>query len=116
MPRDSTPFSDFSVHVALGPDGGTDVAVFGELDLATADAFEAALHKAIAERGEIAIDLRACPFVDSRGIAVLIKAALRLHEEGRRVRLHGVQARVMHVLELAGITKMEQLEVEPQAG
>jgi anti-sigma B factor antagonist len=113
MPPDSTPFTDFSVHVAPGHQGGVDVAVFGELDLATAEVVKGALDEAIEADGPVVIDLRACGFVDSQGIAVLIKAALRLHEQGRSLRIVGVQERVLRILELAGLTSMDQLEVEP---
>ena len=113
MPPDSTPTTDFAVHVAPTPDGGTDVAVFGELDLATAAKVEAALGDAFEADGEVVLDLRACGFIDSTGIAVLIKTALRLREQGRIFRIRGVQERVMRILELAGISSMEQLEVEP---
>jgi anti-sigma B factor antagonist len=115
MPPDSTPPPDFSVRVAPGLQGGVDVAVLGELDLATADVVQGALDEAMEADGQVVIDLRACGFVDSRGIAVLIKAALRLHEQGRRLRIQGVQERVMRILELGGITSMDQLDVEPDA-
>ena len=114
MPPDSTPLTDFAVHVAPAIGGGTDVALFGDLDLATAKPVEAALDKAIAAEGPVIVDLRACGFVDSRGIAVLIKAALRLQEQGRRVVIKGVKERVMYILELAGITSMPHLEIEPE--
>ena len=114
MPPNQTPSTDFSIHVAPGPHGGTDVAVFGELDLATAGAVEAALDETIEGDGPVAIDLRACGFVDSRGIAVLVKAALRLRDQDRDLFLHGVQERVMRTLELAGVTTMEHMNVEPQ--
>ena len=114
MPPDSTPPADFSVHVAPGVQGGTHVAIFGELDLATARVVQGALDEAIQADGPVVIDLRACGFVDSQGIAVLIKAALRLKDQGRTLRLRGVQERVMRILELAGITAMDQLEVEPR--
>lgn len=114
MPQDSTPTPDFAVHVAPSPQGGTEVAVFGELDLATASAVKDALDRAIDADGQVVIDLRACGFVDSQGIAVLIKAALRLHEQGRNLRVQGVQERVMRILELAGITGMDELDVVPE--
>ena len=60
------------------------------------------------------IDLRACGFVDSRGIGALVEAAMRLREQGRRLTLRGVQPRVLRILEVAGLTGSELLEVEPE--
>ena len=114
MPAGSSSSTDFAVHVAPCADGGTDVAVFGELDLATVDRMEAALDEAIQAEGRVVIDLRACGFVDSRGIGALVKAALRLREQNRQVLIRGVQERVMRTLERAGVTSMENLEIEPQ--
>lgn len=113
-PQDLTPFTEFSVHVAPLPGGGTDVTIFGELDLATVDQAQAALDEAIAAEGRVVIDLRACGFVDSRGIAALVRAALRLREQQREVVIRGVQERVMRTFKRAGITELEELTVEPQ--
>jgi anti-sigma B factor antagonist len=118
MRTDAEPFTDFAVHVAPAPGGGTDVAIFGELDLATLDKVEAALDEAIAAEGRVVIDLRACQFVDSRGIATLVKAALRLRDLDRDLVVEGVQERVMRTFELAGITTMEHMDIrreEPPA-
>jgi anti-anti-sigma factor len=114
MRSEAKPYTDFSVHVAPAADGGTDVAVFGELDLATVDQVEVALDEAVAAQGRVVIDLRACSFVDSRGIAALVKAALRLQDQGRHLVIAGVQERVMRTLERAGITSMERMEIRPQ--
>ena len=114
MPAEPRPYTDFSVHVAPSPGGGTDVSIFGELDLATVDEVEGALGAALDADGPVTIDMRACGFVDSRGIAVLVKAALRLRHEGRDLKMVGVQDRVMRTLERAGVTSMDHLEFEPQ--
>lgn len=113
MRSDPGPFTEFSVHVAPAPGGGTDVTVFGELDLATVEEVEAALDEAIAAEGPVVIDLRACGFIDSRGIAALVKAALRLREQDRNVLIRGARERVMRTLERAGVTSMEHLTIEP---
>ena len=85
------PYTDFAVHVAPTGEGGTDVAIFGELDLATVDRVKAALAEAVAAGGQVVIDLRACDFVDSTGIGALVEVALRLHDQGRPLVLRGVQ-------------------------
>jgi anti-anti-sigma factor len=114
MQAGSLPYTDFAVHVAPISEGGTDVAIFGELDLATVDQVRDALSGAIAAEGPVVIDLRACGFVDSRGIGALVQAALRLRERGRRLTLRGAQPRVMRILEVAGLTRSDLLDVEPE--
>jgi anti-anti-sigma factor len=102
------------VHVAPTPGGGTDVAIFGELDLATVGQVEAALKEAIEAPGRVVIDLRACGFVDSTGIGALVKAALRLDEQDRGLLIRGVKQRVIRILDLAGIATMENVAIEPE--
>ena len=114
MPTDAQPFMDFAVHVAPAQGGGTDVAIFGELDLATVDEVEKALDEAIAAEGRVVIDLRACGFVDSRGIAALVKAALRLRDLDRDLVIQGVQQRVMRTFVLAGIPSMDHMDIRPE--
>ena len=60
------------------------------------------------------VDLRACAFVDSRGIAALIEAALRLQEEGRRLIVRGAHARVLRIFQISGLTDSDLLEVEQE--
>ena len=108
------PYTDFAVHVAPTGDGGTDVAIFGELDLATVDRVRAALADAIEAEGRVVIDLRACGFVDSKGIGALVQAALRLKAQGRPLVLRGVQPRVMRTLGIAGLTGTDLLDIQPQ--
>ena len=114
MQQEPTPFTEFAVHVAPLPEGGTDVAIFGELDLATIDRVETALEQAIAAEGRVVIDMRTCGFVDSRGIAALVGAALRLREQDRELLIRGVQERVVRTLDVAGITSLDQLTIEPR--
>ncbi len=114
MQSGPAPYTDFAVHVAPTEKGGTDVAIFGELDLATVDRVKAALAEAIAAEGQVVIDLRACGFVDSKGIGALVEAALRLHDNGRPLVLRGVQPRIMRTLERAGLTEWDLLEVETE--
>ena len=109
-PRD---FTDLSVHVAPRADGdGVDVALFGELDAATAGKLDDALREAIDGEGPVVIDMRACGFVDSRGVAVLIKAAVHFGDQDRDMIIRGDKDRVVRVIELAGITSMSHLRLE----
>lgn len=114
MRDDAAPFTEFAVHVAPTLEGGTNVSIMGELDLATLDQVQAALGKAIDAEGPVVIDMRACAFVDSRGIAALVGAALRLREQGRDLLIDGVQERVMRTLDRAGIIEMDHLDIRPR--
>jgi anti-anti-sigma factor len=110
-------FTDFSIHVAPTDDGGTDVAIFGELDVATGDQAREAIAPVLNKpKGHVVIDLRACPFIDSTGVGILVQAALRLREKQRTLRLRGVGDRVRRTLDLAGLTSSELIEIEPERG
>jgi anti-anti-sigma factor len=112
MPAEA--FTDFSIHIAPMDDGGTDVTIFGELDLATIDEFNKAIDSVLHQPGPVVIDMRACPFVDSSGIAALVKATLRLRDQKRALRLRGVRERVRRTLDLTGVTSSELLVLEPE--
>jgi anti-anti-sigma factor len=93
-----------SISVAARPGGGTVVTVLGELDMASARELRRALDEIIDRKGELEIDMRACGFVDSVGIATLVTAARRMSEDERTLRIRGAQERVRKILELAGLT------------
>lgn len=112
MPKDT--FTDFAVHSAPTRDGGTEITVYGELDLATVDDVKAKVDEAIEGSGHVIIDLRACPFVDSRGIGVIAHAAVGLKNQSRELRLRGVQPRVKRTLDISGLTKSHLITVEAE--
>ena len=93
----------FTVHIADRHQGGTAITVIGELDMASAPRLDAALDQAIGSDGEVALDMRACSFVDSSGIATIAKGARRLHDDGRVLKVEGAQTRVRGIFELAGL-------------
>jgi anti-sigma B factor antagonist len=65
-------------------DGVAVVAVRGEIDLVTAPRFEAAVEQAILDHGAprpLLVDLDACTFMDSTGLAILLRAQDRLGED-----------------------------------
>lgn len=65
-------------------DGGIRVfTVRGELDMNTAPELERALEEALAdEEASIMVDLSDCEFIDSTGIALLVRAWQRLDRNG----------------------------------
>ncbi len=111
MPADPVPYTDFAVHVAPS-DGGTDVAIFGELDLATIDKARLGIEEALSASGDVVIDMRACPFVDSKGVGLIARAAVHLQREKRGLTIRGVHERVARTLEMAGLASSELMTIE----
>jgi anti-anti-sigma factor len=103
----STP-ADFAGVVAVSPfrlsetdigEGCREIRVEGELDLAVSDQLEEAIVGGQGER--ILINLEACQFIDSTGIAMIVRAHCR---ETPRVVVHSPSGQVLRVLEVTGLT------------
>ncbi len=94
---------EFSASVAPGPEAGTIVTIFGELDVASAPEMTDSFQQAIDRPGPVELDMRGCTFVDSTGIASLLTAARRLHEQGRVLTIKGARERVQSILQLSGL-------------
>lgn len=102
----------FSVSVARAGDGGAVVTVYGELDMATAPQLKETLERDTEEGQDVEIDLRACKFIDSTGVAVLVATGSRLKGEGAKLRILGVRERVRRTFELAGLAGVDSIELE----
>ena len=105
----------------LGPESGTEtmidtradadgapvIAVAGELDISNADALEAAVAAAVAgDPARLTFDLADLRFMDSAGIAVLIRAADTVNE----VHLLAPGPSVRRVIEITGLTQLFTIE------
>lgn len=67
-------------------DGAIVVALQGDLDIASADRASVAIEDAEGERPEVLVlDLRGLSFFDSIGLRLVIKAASRAKNDGRRM-------------------------------
>lgn len=106
--------SSISVAAAAGGAGAV-VTVYGELDMATAPELQRALEREHREGEEVEIDLRACTFIDSTGVAVLVATASQLRTEGATMRIRGVRERVRRTFELAGLAEVDSIVLEPGA-
>lgn len=78
-----------------------EIEVAGELDLAVAGQLEEAISRCSAPL--VAIDLGPCEFIDSTGIAVIVKAHRERAAGGGRVVVHSAGAQVLRVLTVAGL-------------
>jgi anti-sigma B factor antagonist len=97
------PFETTSTEV----DGVRVVAVRGELDLSTAPGLEGPLESAL-EGGEapVLIDLSDCEFIDSTGIAMIVRAWQRLDgdkERSGQLVIANRNDQVQRVLEISGL-------------
>src|SRR5947209_4263965 len=82
-----------------------DVVVNGDVDLSTAPALERAITEAVTADGvtRVLVDLSAVEFMDSSGIAVLLKGRRAADERSVEFRVTGGHGIVRQVLELTGV-------------
>jgi anti-sigma B factor antagonist len=75
----------FEIHT-IRDEGSWRLALSGELDLASADQLEDAIHKAEeADDLRVVVDLSDLEFMDSTGLSVLLRAQARSRENGQRL-------------------------------
>ncbi len=83
--------------------GAHEIAVVGELDLAVADRLSDAIERA--DGTDILISLEQCEFIDSTGLAVILRAHQTAQKNGSgRVVIHSPSRPVLRVLEVTGLT------------
>jgi anti-anti-sigma factor len=83
------------------------ISVRGELDLSTAPELERPLEQALESNdGSVLIDLSRCEFIDSTGIALIVRAWQRLDggNNGRTLVLCSQNEQVRRVLEITGLS------------
>jgi anti-anti-sigma factor len=99
----------FEATAAQLDDGVRVIAVRGELDLSTASDLERPLEEAVSSGdASILIDLSECEFIDSTGIALIVRAWQRLDhgadgEGSGRVVICSDNEQVRRVLEITGL-------------
>ncbi len=96
----------FEVKVGDLENGVRTISVHGELDLSTAPDLEGPLDEALnSGEGSLLIDLSRCEFIDSTGIALIVRAWQRLDsgENGRVLVICSQNDQVRRVLEITGL-------------
>lgn len=99
----------FEATAAQLDDGVRVIAVRGELDLSTASDLERPLEDAVASGdATVLIDLTECEFIDSTGIALIVRAWQRLDrtadgDGNGRVGIASENNQVRRVLEITGL-------------
>jgi anti-anti-sigma factor len=96
----------FEVKVGDLDEGVRAISVRGELDLSTAPGLEGPLEQTLASgEGAVLIDLSECEFIDSTGIALIVRAWQRLNngKNGRALAICSNNEQVRRVLEITGL-------------
>jgi anti-anti-sigma factor len=96
----------FEVNVRGVEKGVQTISVRGELDLSTAPDLEGPLQQALdSGEGSVLIDLSQCEFIDSTGIALIVRAWQQLDsgENGRSLVICSQNDQVRRVLEITGL-------------
>ena len=96
----------FHATSGVNTDGDHLVEISGELDLASADQFLAAVSEAAEAATLLLLDLGAVSFMDSTGLGALIKVRNLVVDRGGEVRLTAVSAAVERVLDLTGMSEV----------
>jgi anti-sigma B factor antagonist len=84
--------------------GCRDIQVEGELDLAVAGLLDEVLTSAAAECSCVLVGLERCEFIDSSGIAVILRSHNRMEGEGHRLAVYAPTAQVLRILSMTGLT------------
>jgi anti-sigma B factor antagonist len=84
--------------------GCRDIQIEGELDLAVAGQLDEVLTNAIGECSRVLVGLQRCDFIDSSGIAVILRAHNRMESDGNRLVVYAPTAQVLRVLSMTGLT------------
>ena len=99
----SPAWQPFSVTVTADGDRAT-VAFRGELDLSGVDRARQAIEEAQSTRATLLVlDLHELEFIDSTGLEVMLRAARRAQDEGRRLIVQRPSSYVRRLLALTAI-------------
>ncbi len=116
-PTDSTAGQVLDLTIRSRRDDDAHVlALYGELDLASAARVEAELRfveGAAPAVATIVIDLRGLTFIDSTGLRLLVEASSRADSAARRLRLLRPSDSVFRVCAIAGIDTLLPFEEAP---
>jgi anti-anti-sigma factor len=101
------PVERLSVSFAPEADGNVVVNLQGEIDIATADQVRAALTEALtAWTGRVVADFAGVTFLDSQGIAALIKVHKDSDFDPKRLTIRSPQRQTRKVFELTGLDQV----------
>lgn len=83
---------------------GPGIAVSGEVDESNAGELELALRRVATGGGPVVLDLQECASIDSKGLDVILRAAMRLWDEGGQLTVHNARGPVRQLFRLSGLS------------
>ncbi|MBK5332238.1 MAG: STAS domain-containing protein [Ilumatobacteraceae bacterium] len=102
------------MYVDVAHVGGQAVTtVRGEIDIASADQLGAALDKVAAEE-PVVLDLSAVDFMDSSGLAVLLRQSMRRHDAGGALQIRRPSVPVRRLLLFCCLEHLLEPELEAE--
>jgi anti-anti-sigma factor len=108
--RSVGPTADFSVAVSY--EAGDHVVVLsGEVDMATAPEFAAAVDTLGGRDARLVFDLTSVTFMDSSGLGVIAATLLRLRQDGGTACVRGTSPFVRQTIKISGLDQCEILDV-----
>jgi anti-sigma B factor antagonist len=93
-------------------EGGTLIAIHGELDAATAPRLRGRLLEVINNGGGTTIDLGGCTFIDSTGLAVIIEAGHVLDERLERLRIVNLRDQPKQLFDLTLVAEVSFIQLD----
>lgn len=101
----------YLLRISSTSEPGASVAVVrveGEVDMAVAALFRAALEERIHPHCDLVVDLAGVTFLDAAGVGVLLEVEGAAREVGRTVRIRNATGIVARVLQITGTDWMVQ--------
>jgi anti-anti-sigma factor len=104
-PDDTPPADQFST------DGNHVIVATGEIDISTAPKLWEALARVIGHgHGDVVLDMAGVEFIDSQGVAVIVRAHKQVQANGGNVIVRSPREQARTVLEVTGLSDLIQLE------
>jgi anti-sigma B factor antagonist len=95
------------LNIELHPEGEhLEVVLTGEVDVSSCEALHDCLAQGAASYDEVVLDLAGVTFMDSTGVAEIIRTAQHLEPDGRTFRLRNPHPHVLRLLEVTGLTQL----------
>jgi anti-anti-sigma factor len=91
-------------------EGGVQVELVGELDIATAPELQRRVDEIVGADGDVRTDCAELTFADSSGIDTLIRLAKALRAQQRRLVLTDLRPMVRRAMDVLQVTELFELE------